>query len=253
MSDTEEEEKQPTDVPEPQPPHKEKKQKKFNWNNDIDLSGKAKCLLLCGACGKGKSNCMRYILLKNLVDRKFFQFGIVFTNTKFSNEYTFLPKKYIIEGYNEEILKKYLNKLGKYKEKHGYVPPNFVIFEDLIGVLNVKHNPFLINFFGSHRHLSCMVAILTQHLNTGSSTLFREIVTHSFCWNSKQMNTMESIWLNFGQLFENFEHFKKNFLDITKKPYTAMLYLQENDDIENNYFSYLATDMTKFKNIKVQY
>ena len=241
------------DVPDP-----EEKQdvvqtkRRFDWNNDIDLSGKAKCLLFVGACGKGKSNAMRYVLLKNLVQRKFFKFGLVFTNTKYSDEYNFLPDKYVIEGYNEDILRKYIDKLGKYKKKHGKVPPNFVVFEDLIGLLR-KADPFLISFFGSHRHLSCHVALLTQHLNTGSSTLLREICTHCFAWNSKQMNTMESIWLNFGQLFENFEHFKHNFLDITKEPYSAMLYLQENDELENNYFTFKAPDMTKLKKLQVEY
>ena len=247
------EKEQKEEVPGPEPQHKSKKKKKFNWDDGIDLSGKAKCLLFVGACGKGKSNAMRYLLLKNLVDRKFFQFGLVFSNTKYSNEYDFLPDKYVIEGYNEDILRKYLDKLGKYKKEHGEVPPNFVIFEDLIGLLNAKTNPFLISFFGTHRHLSCHVALLTQHLNTGSSTLLREITTHALCWNSKQMNTMESIWLNYGQLFDNFEHFKRNFLDITKEQYSAMLYLQENDELNDNYFIFKAPDMTKFKKIKVEY
>ena len=247
---------QQQDVPEPEskPKQVQKKQSKFNWDNDIDLSGKAKCILCIGACGKGKSVAIKYILLKNLIDRKFFQFGLVFTNTKFSNEYDFLPEKYVIEGYNQEILEKYLDKLKKYKKKHGEVPPNFVLFEDMIGILNTKHDPFLINFFGSHRHLSCCVIMATQHLNTGSSTLLREVTTHCLAWGSRQMNTMEGIWLNFGQLFEGgFNHFKKNFLDITKEKYSAMLYLQENDDIDNNYFTFKAPDMTKYKKIQVQY
>ena len=244
-------EEQEQEIPGPSAAPKKRK-KKFNWDGDIDLSGKAKCLVCIGACGKGKSVAISYILLKNLVDRKFFQFGLVFTNTKFSNEYHYLPDKYVIGGYDEEILKKYLNKLAKYKEKYGEVPPNFIVFEDLIGLIR-KQDPFLVSFFGSHRHLSCHLIFSFQHLNTGASTLLREISTHALCWNSKQMNTMESIWLNFGQLFDNFEHFKKNFLDITKKKYSAMLYLQENDELENNYFVFKAPDMTKYNNIAVEY
>ena len=243
------------DVPDPEEKKQDRideKPRNFNWDNDIDLSGKAKCLLFVGACGKGKSNALRWLLSRNLIKRRFFKFGLVFTNTKYSDEYNFLPDKYVIEGYNEDILRKYIDKLGKYKKKHGYVPPNFVVFEDLIGMLR-KQDPFLISFFGTHRHISCHVALLTQHCNTGSSTLLREICTHCFAWNSKQMNTMESIWVNFGQLFENFEHFKQNFLDITKEPYSAMLYLQENDELDDNYFIFKAPDMTKFKKIRVEY
>jgi hypothetical protein len=94
---------------------------------DLDLSGKAKCIVCVGACGKGKSNSIRYILLKNMVDRKFFQFGLVFTRTKFSEEYDFLPDKYVIDGYKEDVLRKYLDKLKKYKKEHKEVPPNFVL------------------------------------------------------------------------------------------------------------------------------
>ena len=182
------------EVPEPQPNKLNKR--KHKWHGDIDLSGKAKCLVLVGACGKGKSNSMRYILLKNMVDRKYFKFGLVFTKTKFSNEYNFLPDKYIIDGYSEEVLSKYLDKLRKYKKKHKKVPPNFVIFEDLIGLIR-KQDPFLISFMGSHRHTNTMCGFLFQHLNTGASTLLREITTHAICFNSKQMNTMDSIWMNY--------------------------------------------------------
>jgi hypothetical protein len=41
-------------------------------------------------------------------------------------------------------------------------------------------------------------------------------------------------------------------LDITKEKFTAMLYLQEVDEIENNYLQWKAPDMTKYKNIKVE-
>jgi hypothetical protein len=92
-----------------------------------------------------------------------------------------------------------------------------------------------------------------QHLNTGASTLLKEIASHSICFNSKQLNTIESIWKNFGQLWDNYNEFKENFLDITKEKFTAMLYLQEVDEIENNYLQWKAPDMTKYKNIKVEY
>ena len=244
-------EEQEQEIPGPSAAPKKRKEK-FNWDGDIDFSGKSKCVVCIGACGKGKSVAIKYMLLKNLVDRKFFQFGLVFTNTKFSDEYNYLPDKYIVQGYDEDILRKYIEKLRKYKKQHKSLPPNFIIFEDLIGLLR-KADPFLISFFGSHRHTNTHIIFSFQHLNTGASTLLREIATHALCWNSKQMNTMESIWLNFGQLFDNFEHFKRNFLDITKEKYSAMLYLQENDELNDNYFVFKAPDMTKFKKIQVEY
>lgn len=219
---------------------------------DLDLSGKAKCIVFLGSCGRGKTNSILYILKKNMVDRKFFQFGLVFTRTKFSDEYEWLPDKYVIDGYDEDILAKYLDKLAEHKEKHKKVPPNFVLFEDLIGLIR-KQDPFIISFLGSHRHTNTHILISAQHCNTGTSTMLREITTHALCFNSKQMNTLESIYLNYGQLFENFEHFKKNFLDITKEKYTAMLYITDIDELDDNYLKWLAPNMSKYKKIKVKY
>ena len=220
---------------------------------DISFEGKAKCVVCIGACGKGKSNAIRYMLLKNMIDKKFFKFGLVFTMTKFSKEYEFLPDKAVIQGFDEDMLQTYIERLRKEKDKNGKIAPNFILFEDLIGLIR-KASPSFINFLGSHRHTNTHIFFAFQHLNTGASTLLREITTHALCWNSKQMNTMESIWLNFGQLFENFEHFKKNFLDITKEKYAAMLYLQENE-FDDNYFVFKAPDMSgkKYNKIKVTF
>ena len=102
------------------------------------------------------------------------------------------------------------------------MPPNFVLFEDLIGLIR-KQDPFLISFFGSHRHTNTHIIFAFQHLNTGASTLLREITTHALCFNSKQMNTMESIWLNYGQLFENFvvtELLKNRFNELKENNFT---------------------------------
>ena len=218
---------------------------------DLDLSGKSKCIILVGKCGSGKSNLIRWLLLKNLVDKKFWKSALVFTNTKYSNEYDFLPDNYIIEGFNQELLNKYTDRLKKYKEKHNKVINNVIVFDDLIGLIK-NREPEFINFLGVHRHIGCHLIFSFQHLNTGSSTLMKEITTHAICFNSKMTNTMESIWLNFGQLFDNFEHFKRNFFDICKEAYTACLYIADNNELDNNYFKIKAPDMTKKKYSKIK-
>ena len=170
---------------------------------------KINCILYVGACGKGKSNAIKHTILSNaLGKKKRLKFGIVFTRTKFNNEYSaYLPDDYIFEGFQEDVLQNYLDNLKKYKEKYGKVPHNFVIFDDLIGLLNLR-NGALINFLGTHRHTSTHVLLATQHCNTGSSTLLRELCTHCLAWNSKQYNTIDSLYMNFGQLFDSRETFK---------------------------------------------
>ena len=56
----------------------------------------------------------------------------------------------------------------------------------------------------------------------------------------------------YGQLFENEEEFKKHLLKWTKETYSALIYLQEIDEKENNYLQFKAPDMSK-KNYKLDY
>jgi hypothetical protein len=58
------------------------------------------------------------------------------------------------------------------------------------------------------------------------------------------MNTLQALYENFGQLFENFGEFKDNFFDITRGPYTAMLYIQDIDNVADNYLYYRSPDTT---------
>ena len=141
-------------------------------------------------------------------------------------EYDFLPDEMVIEGYREDVLRKFLKVLSKQIDKKTgkKAPRNAIIFDDLIGLLS-KHDRFLINFFGTLRHYSTDVYLPVQHLNTGSSTILRNITSHSIMFNSKQMNTVRSLWENFGLLFESFEEFREVFQTVTSEPYVGMLFV----------------------------
>ena len=144
--------------------------------NDIDFKKVAQVVLLLGRPNSGKSVAIRYLVVKNsLPPRSIFQFGICFTRTKFNSDYAFLPKEAVISGYDEEVLKTYLEGLEKVKEHGKKVPPNFVIFDDLMGLLS-KNDPFLINFFGTHRHTNTSIFLATQHLKSGANTSLSEVM-----------------------------------------------------------------------------
>ena len=216
---------------------------------NLDLRSPS-CLLFVGRPKRGKSNAIKHIILKHSLD-KFpesakYEFGIVFTRTSFNNDYSFIPDEYVFDGYDESVLEKYLEGLKGEIAKGNKVPANYVIFDDLIGLLN-KHDPFLINFFGTHRHTNTHIYLATQHLKSGANTTLREICTHAIVFNSKQTNTLQSLYENVGQLFPTIGEFKDNFWDITKEPYTAMLYLQDADNIEDNYMYYKAPDTTSWE------
>jgi hypothetical protein len=139
--------------------------------NNIDIMDefieKPSVLLFVGKPGKGKSNAIKWFILKHSVDIKMYNFGIVFARTKFNEDYYYIDNRFVYGNYDQNILTQYLNNLQMYRMKNKKPPArNFVIFDDLIGLLG-KNDPFLINFFGTHRHTNTDVYLATQHLNTG--------------------------------------------------------------------------------------
>ena len=216
---------------------------------NLDLSSPS-CILFVGKPKKGKTNALRFIILKNSLE-KFkgsanYEFGIVFTRTSFNSDYDFIPSEYVYDGYDEDVLRQYLDGLKEQINKGHKIPANYVVFDDNIGLLS-KSDAFLTNFLGTHRHTNTHIFLATQHLKTGASTTLREICTHALIFNSKQTNTLQSLYENFGQLFKNIGDFKDNFWDITRNKYTAMLYLQDVDNIDDNYLHYKAPDTSQWQ------
>ena len=217
--------------------------------NNLDLTTPS-CLLFVGKPKRGKTNCIRYIIQKHSLD-KFkgsanFQMGLVFVRSKFSHDYDFMPDEAVINGYDEDILSKYLNALEEYIDQNGEPIHNFVVFDDLIGLLS-KNSPFITNFLGLHRKYGTTIFLATQHLKTGASTTLREVCTHSIIFNSKTWNTITSLYENFGSLFQRLEDFKGNMQDITKEKFTAMLYLADEDNIDKNYLEYKCPDTSDWE------
>lgn len=198
---------------------------------------------------KGKSWSTRYIILKNTIDKKHFKFGIVFTRTgKLNQDYDYMPEQYIYDTYEPDILQQYLDGLQQLDK----IEPNFVIFDDQQGLLN-RNCPVLQNFISCHRHFQCSVFWNFQYL-FGSSPLIRECTTIALLFNSKGERTLRGLYENFGQLFDNFNHFKDYFLQLTSERYVAMLYISDIDNINENYLYWKAPpnlDMTK--NIKLDF
>ena len=199
----------------------------------------------------GKSNAVRYWLLKNFIDKKIFKFCIVFTRTKFNNEYDFVPDKHIYTEYDPDILKKYMNGLEKLKKKTGKCPPNAVIIDDQQGLLN-RNDSVLTNFIASHRHYNTSIFFNFQYL-FGASPLLRECATYALMFRSAGHRTINGLFENFGMLFDNFDHFKKYFLNNTKKKYTGILYSQKENKLHKNYKRFKAPDMTDYKGFQLQF
>ena len=78
----------------------------------------------------------------------------------------------------------------------------------------------------------------------------------AFLFNSKGKRTLEALFENFGQLFEDFKSFKAYFQQLTSEKHTAMLFIQDIDNIDENYLQFKAPspqEMKHVKNIKLAY
>lgn len=204
-----------------------------NNNYELDFS-KSKIVLMIGSCGSGKSNATKFIILDNTINKKIFNFGLVFSQTKYNEDYKFIDDKYIVKGYDEEILKKYIKKLERIREEKKELPPaNFLIFDDLLGLLD-GNNPFLKNLFAVHRHLNLTIILCFQQLKVGL-TILREIVNYAIIFGSKRKDTIEACFQEFGQLFDNYKEFREHFLKCTEERFVAMLYDASIQEKENNY------------------
>ena len=206
----------------------------------FDNDGQAIIVVFVGKSYRGKSYFLKY-LISDRLNRNKFKFGLVFTTTKFNGDYKFLPDNRVIEGYNEEILKKYFNNLKRIKDKDGEVPPNFIIFDDLVGVL-ANQTSFFNSFITTCRHLNISVFIAVQYL-TGKNAIsptMRQQTTHAIMFHSKMKSTVENLYENYGQMFDSLKEFRQHYDEITKDQYVAMIYLEKEDDINKNYFGIRA-------------
>ena len=200
---------------------------------------------------RGKSWAVRWLILKNTVDQKNFHYGIVFTRTgKFSQDYKYIPDKYVFEDYNPEILQAYLDGIKSEKK----IVPSFIIFDDIQGLLNAN-DPVLTSLIACHRHYKISLFFCFQYIYGRASTpLLRECTSIAILFNSKGDRTLRALYENFGQLFDSYAEFKDHFLSLTSEKYAAMLYLQDIDNIEDNYLYFKApTNMDQFKNIQLDY
>ena len=218
---------------------------------DINFK-KAQVGVYVGRPRLGKSNAVKYHILRNTINKKpLFKFGIVFTRTKFNEGYDYIPQQYIYTEYKPSILRKYMNGLEKMKNEGKKIPRNFVIFDDQQGLLN-RNDPLLTNFVSSHRHYNSSIFFCFQYLY-GASPLLRECSTYAICFRSAGNRTLQGLFENFGMLFDNFNDFKKHFFKVTKKPYRAMMYIQDINELKDNYLQFKAVDMSAYNGLTLDF
>ena len=198
-------------------------------------------VLLQGKGGRGKSNALRYFLISNIVNG-IFEYGIVFTGSKMNDDFNFLPDNFVFEGFDTDTLESYIEFLEEQKKDKGKVPINFVVFDDLVNLLNT-HDNFLNNFITKVRHYNTRIMIAVQHLNQGASTVTKEMTTNALMYKTTSFNTLRALWENFGQSFETLREFKDFFQKHTQEPFTALGF----DSNQEKFYTFRAPFMGDFQ------
>ena len=198
---------------------------------------------------RGKSYAVRWMIMKQTLEKKHFKYGIVFTKTgKFSKDYNYLPDEYVFEDYDPEVLQAYLDGIKEQKT----IVPSFIIFDDIQGVLD-SSDPVLTSLIACHRHYKVSLFFCFQYIyGRGSTPVLRECTTIAILFNSKGDRTLRALYENFGQLFDDYKSFKDYFLNLTSEDFVAMLYLQDIDDINDNYLYFKSPAPEQMKRVRYQ-
>jgi hypothetical protein len=195
--------------------------------------------IMCGKSKQGKSFMSRSII-KRQAQAGQFKCGLVFTTTKFNGGYNWLPSNMVITGYDENILKKYLNKMKHYRETHNDTPlPNFIVFDDCGHSVN-WNDPLLSVFINTPRHFGTSVFIMVQFCRGLILPNVREQADYVFLWNQRTAGSIQATYENFGTGFENLDKFKQTLNAVTKTPYQCLFVNNDETEFNKRYCAYIA-------------
>lgn len=236
------------------------------FNEIFDYSHPA-VYLLTGKPKKGKTHMTKAILLDKILNEDIpekdrLQFGIVLCSESSILEWKggnkpdgtvvppLLPEKFCFEGYDNDALENYLNFLRKTLKETGKVPRNFIIFDDLVGLLE-SNSGFFTQFITTYRKFNTDVFICAQYLKKNISPTIRECIQYAIMYNSKTRLTIQALFESFGGLFDRYEDFKQHFFKQTREKYSAMLFIEDIEDLDENYFSIKAPE--EIPDVEIRY
>lgn len=155
-----------------------------------------------------------------------FQAGLIISQTDELNKFwrQYVPKKYIYNRYDPEILqsvfrrqKKILNDVNKTDAVKDKEAPFFILLDDVISDQRLKYDESLMELFVAGRHYRLFVLITTQYAKAITPTL-RGNTDYCFMMKTIQQRQLEALWEDFGSF-------------LTKDAFAAILneYTEDNE------------------------
>ncbi len=219
----------------------------FDDDGNFIIPEKPLIYLMLGKPGLGKT-----VNIKNLIynysKKNYFKFGICYVATKFNHSYDFLPDNYVYENYNDNHLKKYIDKLKEYKKKKGFIPNSFICIDDNAGNMNL-YSPLWTSLITTFRHLNLTIILGVQSLSCkgGASTLLRQCVNVAFLYRTVYHDTLYALYESFGGLCDDYHEFSKMFLQVTSEKHTCLMFINDRKSKDESYYSYKADVAPEFK------
>lgn len=209
-------------------------------------------VLSVGKSKRGKTYNTNYLLQYFTLQNPVFKGGMVFQGSKGMNDdYAWMPDSHVIDGYNEDVLRAWVDKLKTIRGHVGdEMPATFLIFDDLLNA--VQTNAYFNNFISLYRHLNISIFMNVQSLaNRTSSTLVREQTNFAFFYKTSAKNTLKHMYEWFGQQWDNEKEFYEHFHKTTHDKHCAMLIDTSNDGKRGNFVQWKAPP--DFKAVKLNF
>ena len=204
------------------------------------------CFLISGKPRKGKSHMVKYLLLEFLLNRPDnFKFGLVFSSPSSIDEYDFITTKTckipVIDASDyENTLQNYIAKLLAIKAKGQPIPSNFIVFDDLVGLLNSNSRAFT-SFITTFRKTNTSVFIATQYINKNISPTVRACINYAIMFSSKDRPSIHALYNAFGSSLGSESEFLAQFQKQAKDAdHSAMMFIETEEENRNNFLSIQA-------------
>lgn len=194
---------------------------------NIDMKKPSFFMVVNGKSNSGKSHLIKYIM-REINICKPFDYGIVFSNTAWEGYFEkFVPKKYIHENFNEEIIKSIL-KIQKTNLQNNINKRCFIIFDDCCTENEFQSN-ILKKLAVMGRHYNITTILSTQYAHLVPPVLRSNCNYSVFFEIGSGVRELRSIYECYGQKFKNYDEFKQ-FYYKNVKDHKFVLWNQEKDD-----------------------
>ena len=182
-----------------------------------------------GDCRGGKSHLIRYIIHCQ-ASKKLMNHCLVFSNTAlFTNDYDYIPDKYVYDRYDENILQAYMNVQRNAKEE-GTASRGVVIFDDVLGDATFNSKVFT-NFITTYRHYNLDVIISSQYISK-IPLFIRNICSHACLFRLFSKPALETSFESYGMAHDSLKAWTRFMKRNTAAKYT-FVFVDKNLDVND--------------------